>query len=283
MIRDLRRHTGGFTILETIIVLSVTIALMGSMLVLFQQRVPRTQFTKAVNELSVQLSDIVSQVGSGHYPSSNDFRCAVNGSGVASLSAGTNTQGTNEQCVYIGQAIRSGPDSCAPECDQITKYTVFGSRAGSGVSATSIEDSKAQISSDIFARKQYTTGYGLSIRKIKINDPLDARAFAGFGFIQSFGSAVGLGGDLTGSSQVVLVPLISGSGVGTPESVFVGSVNSVTGVWSDKNPQQGILICLQSGATRQFATLVLGAGGNPNNIEQRIINQSDWNSLGCSV
>lgn len=282
MIHDLRRHTSGFTILETIIVLTVTIALLGSTLALFQQRVPRTQFIKAVNELNTQITDVASQVAAGNYPTSNNFSCDVDVNGVPVLYSGTSEQGTNQNCIFIGQAIKfgkTGSASCelsSVECDDIKVFTVFGNRTGDD-----LVGAKPRISNS-YANQSYKNGFGLSVTKIKPNNAsLDV--YSGVAYTLSFGSGE-VAGNRIGPSQVAINPIGGATNLNNSDLVFVDGFNEVP-----PNPSpiiaavpQGILVCLKSGTTDQRAVIILGADGNPSSVEMVIVNNTEWGSTyGC--
>ncbi len=275
MIHDLRRHTSGFTILETIIVLTVTIALLGSTLALFQQRVPRTQFIKAVNELNTQITDVASQVAAGNYPTSNNFSCDVDVNGVPVLNPGTSEQGTNQNCIFVGQAIKFGKASAVTctnpgvECDDLKVFTIFGNRTGDD-----LVGAKPQISS-VYANQSYKNGFGLSVTKIKPNNA-SADVYSGVAYTLSFGSGE-VAGNRIGPSQVAINPILGS--VNDTESTFVSNFGPAS---LQTAPSQGILVCLKSGTTDQRAVIILGADGNPSSVEMVIVNNTEWGSTyGC--
>lgn len=266
MKRGLRQKSGGFTILETIIVLTVTIALLGSTLALFQSRVPKTQFTKAVNELSVQLTDVSNQVAVGNYPGASDTKCSVS-SGVPTLNTGGSGMGTNQDCIFLGQAVG------AKSKEQLKVYTIFGSRLkSSGEAATKLAEANP-TSSVTYATQDYTTGFGLEVTKITDQ----TRSYGGVAYIQSFGSGINVSGEAEGSQQVDLMP-VSGN-VGDGDGAFVSAISSIGTIAA--NPASGITICLKSGTTNQYAVLVLGANGNATDVQQRIVGSTEWGNYGC--
>lgn len=285
MIRGLRRHTGGFTILESIIVLTVMVALLGSALLLFQQRVPRTQFQKSLNELTTQISDVVNQVASGNYPTSNGITCST-ASGEPVLSSGSQEQGTNSNCIFIGQAVQFGLQNGASgtcsqaspndKCDTLRIYTVFGSRLDStgGSVAKNITQAQARVD-DALASTTYTTGYGLYVTKVKVNDGI-SDTYGGVAYTQSFGGTSLVDNQLSGAQQVDLIPL-RGTDIGMTEVDYANA--SMNALLTPKNPQGGVLVCLKSATTDQYAVLILGAGGNASSVEQKILSRTEWASL----
>ena len=265
MIRNLRRNVGGFTILETIIVLTVMSALLASALLLFQQRIPKTQFQKSLNELVSQMTDISNQVATGYYPNTNKAKCN-NGSIVP----GNADQGENASCIFIGQAIKFGSVGCTNpgnECDKLKVYTIFGRRLdSSGEIASSLSEAQAKISPD-FGTQEYTNGFGLSVEKVKVGSD----NYSGVAYVQSFGSSLG-GGSLNGASQVAIAPVGQSSNVSEPNNMFESDNFGFSS--ADLNPSSGILLCVKSGTTNQYALVILGANGNAMNVEKQIVGLS---------
>ncbi len=260
MIRNLRRNVGGFTILETIIVLTVMSALLASALILFQQRIPKTQFQKSLNELVSQMTDISNQVATGYYPRTTDYNCSMGSIDIYN----TSKQGENASCLFLGQAVKFG---CDAECDKLKVYTIFGKRLNRvGGIASSLSEAEAKISPD-FGTQEYTNGYGLSVEKVKVG----STDYGGVAYVQSFGSSLASGDQLNGASQVGIAP-ISGS-VNSPSIGPNLSSLSVT--------NEGILLCVKSGTTNQYAFVILGANGNAMSVEKQIVDKSIWD-LKCS-
>lgn len=277
MNRGPRPQQSGFTILETIIVLTVMSALLVSALALFQQKIPKTQFTKSLNELASYFNDKYSNVATGYYPNTG-FSCSVNlPTGVPSLIGGGGGGGENQDCVYIGQAVKFGQPSCSAECDELKSFTVFGSRLTSGGEiVTNLADSKATTHATLGA-ESYNNGYGLSVTKVKYAGS-PPTGIGGVAYTLSFGGAPTLAGAPAGAPQVELRP-INNTAIGNGDGVFVSNVdpnNMLT-----KNPPGGILVCLKSGTTKQYATITLGAGGNASSVDKQIMDEAAWNPV-CS-
>ncbi len=278
MIRDLRRHVGGFTILETIIVLTVTVALLGSALLVFQGRVPRVQFESAVNEMSTQIQDVANQVASGNYPYTGNFKCSA-ASGTPELGLGNDDQGTNEDCVFIGQAIQFGVSCTAgnDDCDDLHLYTVVGLRATPSGIVMNLDAAKPQISHE-FASTSQTLSYGMSVSKVLFTDGAGTHEIGGVGFFQTFGRTVSGPDQLNGASQVEVVPL-KASGFGQAEAQFASILNSMPvssneGFYTTPNPASGITICLRSGGSNQWGTITLARNGAVFDID-RVIHDTE--------
>ncbi len=285
MYRGLHRKSGGFTILETIIVLTVTIALLGSMLALFQGRIPRTQFAKAVNELSVRLTDVATQVADGNYPEISNINCATPpGGGLPTITteATATGQGTSQDCIFLGQAVKFGSKNCNignNECDDLKIFTVAGSRKYTDLNGEHVVNSLSNASpnsSDTVAVQTYKLGYGLQIKKAYYID--DSNKVEGVAYLQQFGSSINLAGDPEGILPINLYPINGDVGV-SPDGDFAGASIQTLGGTGVKPAT--IKVCLQSGTSDQYAILDLGLGGNAGDVQQRIVSKADWDADGC--
>lgn len=264
MIRGSRPHQGGYTIIEVIIVLTVTSLLLASAILLFRSRIPRTQFSNAVVEFDTKLRDTMGQVVSGYYPSSN----------VPDL-------GTNEDSIFLGRVIQFGPnvDGCSPgsdKCDEINSYTVSGRRVvgipPNDTVVTTLADANPKVVSG--SDDTMTLGYGLHVTKVLIGGT--STNLAGLGFIQTFGS-VGVGGLPSGTPQVQLLPIVGDLGeqpASFTDATFGGRLQA-----NPPNPSQGIVICLKSGTTDQVASITLG--GNQDVLGTKIDIAENGAAAGC--
>ena len=113
----------GYTIVEALIFLAVSGALLISAMSLINGKQERTRFSQAVDEVGQNLQDIFNDVSTGFYPSANNLKCVANPLAPATpttLSLTTDTtvsQGTNSGCVFSGKLIEFTPDS--------TDYAVY--------------------------------------------------------------------------------------------------------------------------------------------------------------
>lgn len=112
-----RQHTGftklakrqaGFTIVEVMIVLAVTGIMFVAAATTINGRQNETEFTTAINALQQRLQQIANETASGFYPNSGNFICTGSSTGAATFTAGSNQQGTNGGCIFMGKAIQFG-------------------------------------------------------------------------------------------------------------------------------------------------------------------------------
>lgn len=98
----------GYTIVETLIFLAVSAVLFVSASVLITGRQRKTQFATTVRDFSSKLQSVHGNVASGYYNSTGTVKCTVSGGRISELTSdGATQQGTNSNCVYLGQAIIS--------------------------------------------------------------------------------------------------------------------------------------------------------------------------------
>ena len=105
-----RVSAGGFTIVETMIVLAVTGVLFLSLVGVVQGRQAKMQYKNSMNDITSTVQSTAGQVASGYYPvSESSFRCVANGGKpqITTLPS-TGGIGTNDDCVMLGQAIMFG-------------------------------------------------------------------------------------------------------------------------------------------------------------------------------
>jgi type II secretory pathway pseudopilin PulG len=284
MIRGKRPQQSGFTIVEVVVFMSVSIALVASAIGLFSTRIPRTQFTQAVNELDIKLKGVGNDVLNGYYANSGNISC--NAGGDIQNTAPTE-QGTNAGCIFLGRAVQFGVfgDQCQfggniEECDEFRIYTVYGRRStGTGSSVTNLADAQPKITN--IGAERYTTGFGLHVTQV-------LAAGNGVAYLSTFGSgASGLLADESapsGAAQVELRALsLGGGGLGVAEESFATNTDLVgAGLSAVTNPQSGVTLCLRSGASNQFAILTLGEAGRPLSNRTEILSELEWNNRGCT-
>ncbi len=283
MIRGIRPHKSGFTIIEVIIFLSVSMALVLGSVILFNTRIPRTQFSQGVNDLVSKISDTGDNVANGSFSDSSKVSCS---GGVASQDPTTaQEQGTNAGCLFLGRAMQfaPGPPCHTPpddSCNQIDTYTVYGSRLAllGGVAKTLAESSPdlGQIKPET-----YTTNFGLYITDAFIGDK--TVPVGGIAFLSSFGASKnGATGDPLGASHLDLAALTS-TRTGAISTAFITSAKSDLRGAGLINPDKGVTICVKSGSTKQFAIITVGAGRQPSSVKSEIFEASEWSGSKCNA
>lgn len=121
---SLSEGKAGFTIVETLIVLAVTSALLVSAMIAMGGRQAKTEFSVGSRQLRQSFQSEINKIGSGYYASQGNFTCsAISGTPIINPGVGIE-QGTNGSCVLLGTALVIG----GGEADQYTTYSIAGAR-----------------------------------------------------------------------------------------------------------------------------------------------------------
>ena len=208
----------GYTIIEVLIVLAVSGFLFVIASTFISGKQERTSFQQASYDFSTQIQAIIDQVTNGEY-TDIPFTCSKFGSNLKFNGALTTTQGTNQECVFLGKIIHLS------EGGNRNKYEVFsiaGARENSGVPITDLANSLVTAIDDPSAARQInltkklTTPQNIDVVDVKNISALGSTSndYA-FGFLQSLGSLTTTNGvsELNSGSQTI-------------NSYYIGGVNS---------------------------------------------------------
>ncbi len=260
---DTAQNTQGFSIVEVLIVLAVTGALFISAATLISGRQNKTQFSTSINELKSQIQQVISDVQTGFYPSSNSLVCVVNGAGNVSFSAGSTTQGSNKDCMFMGKVVQFGVSGTDPQ--QFIVYSIAGKRQN----ATG-EDVKtyAEASPTVMTTSNSnpidtptavdTLQYGLKMVPGSLTYTKDGTTTQ-VGAVGFMSTLADFDADRSGSQQVQLLPVI-GSALDTTPAQAVTAINANLKN-SPVTPNGGVSMCFQSGTTNQSGLIKIGGNG----------------------
>jgi len=271
------RHSRGFTIVETMIVLAVSMALFISAVALINGKQNVTAFNQSVGDVKTALQQIINQVGSGYYPSTGTVQCTAPGGNLTLGGGGSDTQGRSADCLFMGQVIQFGVPSANSASQDYNIYTLVGLRSGVTGSQISLSASQARviarsstdpISVPVDAYSAKTLEYGLTVSQTYMTlHPTDS--VGAIGFITNL-SSLGTG-DGSQRTDVVAIPNVL-LGKATPEGAREINANVKFGV---VNLAGGINICFNSGGTNQSALISIGGSGRQGTIESKIFNQKN--------
>lgn len=125
----------GYTIVEVLIFLAVSGALLVSAGVVINGRQERTRFAQAVDDVGLTLQDYFNDVSTGYYPNNNNLFCSSELGGLTLQTMGSLGTGTNAQCVFSGKLFNFPTGTAG-----YTAYTVV-----SNASATSFATSRSEL------------------------------------------------------------------------------------------------------------------------------------------
>jgi len=186
--------TTGFTIVEVLIFLGVSGALLLSALTLIGGQQNKTEFNQAYNDIQKQIEGIINNVGNGYYPSSKKIECTASGNTI-SISDGTAEQGTQKGCVFLGQTLRSEPT----DKQTLIISTIAGLREDTAEKeVTLMAKASPMVATQLDERIRLKNG--LKLATIKENDNV---LIDGVGFFSSLGAEDAAHGGLESKAQEV--------------------------------------------------------------------------------
>jgi type II secretory pathway pseudopilin PulG len=263
-------RSGGFTIIEVLIVMGITAALFLSAALLIGGRQNQAAFDQAIRQVQSQVQQVMNEVGAGYAPNTGAYQCTATGSGPT-LASGAATQGTNSGCIFLGRVMQFRVSSTNPE--QFVSYSIAGLKQGGagGNESSSLSEAKPVLVAPGITHQ--TAGYpntgvaeslqnGLSTVRMWYNNGGADVEIGAVAFVSSMAQYSG-SNIVSGAGQVNVVPL-NGTALNTSRAAVVETANSDGSnalVTSPLNPSNGVHICFTSGNTRQYGIVNIGGNG----------------------
>ena len=141
----MKSASGGFTIVEVLIVLAISSAMLVSAYGIFGSRRQAVDFTQAVYDLQSQIHSLANSVSSQAVPGVQQYVCSPAMVGTVMRPVLSSGSSTNQDCIYLGQAIQVVANS-----PNLTAYPVFGLRTvyngatDTGVAPTTASDANPE-------------------------------------------------------------------------------------------------------------------------------------------
>ncbi len=260
-----RRYVSGFTIVEVMIVLAVTGALLAAVMLTIAGQQRRTEFTQSINEIDSKIRDIITNVSAGYYFNTNNFTCAVPiANGGPKFTLGANNQGQNPDCIFLGRAIQFAVNN---DQTAFNIYNIAGERQYNGQDVTRIVDAKpAAIAypntvAGADATESGNLLYGLKAVRMYFTKAGVAQNINTVAFISTLPAYTGTNLN-SGSQSAQLMPIASlpPPNIGTSDANNVAStaVTNIQGANFLDPPDGGVTICFQSGGTNQYGLINIG-------------------------
>ena len=263
---------GGFTIVETLIVLAVTAMMLTSAMILIVGQQNRVQFTQSMQDIQSVIQQTMNEVGAGYYPSANNIECSPGGGGV-NLSTGSTEQGANTGCIFLGKAIQFASDGTAGTEYRI--YSIAGRQDDGGI--TDSQRTLADATPTAIARGQTTNQaasvpdatdtkrllYGLKVVGMWYTQGGSKKDVGAVAFLNGLGSFKD-SQLVSGTQQLSLVPVDNSDGGGSvvsqvPERV-VDAINTKMET-SPQNPDGGVSVCFSDGSPDRSGLITIGSNG----------------------
>lgn len=278
----------GYTILEVMIFLAVSgfMFLIAASFVTGKQST--AEFKQGTSEMNSQLRQVIGDVSNGFFPSTNDFTCLANPSGIV-FNSSSNTQGQNEGCVFMGKILQFAPSDGGGSA-YYNVMTVAGLRNVGGVPTGLPPQSFAEAAPQIVSKNSVVNltrnraiQWNLTVTRVyKTNTSGTYTDTGSIGVFNGFGTVAN--NNLQSGSQSSIALAIPGTSLGQPSSAVATLVkNPATRSQMDtdsaKNPD--VSVCLKGNGARQYALIRIG-GGNGERLTTSVhINSSPEG--GCPV
>jgi len=263
------RRQRGFTIVETLIVLAITGLMFLLAVLAISGKQNQAEFNQAINDIRSEIQHEIDQVAAGDYTNTGNFTC--NGtSGSLNIQQGTNQQGSNDGCVYLGKVLQFGVRNTDPQ--QYIAYTIAGLKDNNGSLASA---DPTAIAPGIATNAQ--AGFpDASVANILHNGLTVASMTSGgkrigaVAFINSLGQ-YNNGTLLSGSQQIDLIP-VNGTELddAAPPNNTVDRIHANLAN-SPQNPSDGVHICFASGTTNQSGLIIIGNGNSKLSLTLQIM------------
>lgn len=261
-----RASTQGFTVVETLIVLAVTSGLFIITAIAINGRQQKTEFQVGIRNLQQQFQQVITEASNGYYPSNGHFQCTTVGPGPnLHITGGTNEQGGNGECTFIGKTIVVG----GPQ--HVDNYSVF-SLAGRRVLSDGITEvrnpSEAMVTAIARSAVNPSNSFTDSENKVRIPNGLtfvQARRVGGawtpsvfaVSFMSSFASFESYGGEEGGAQRLEL----RGFNYWPSAPLDADSINNeVSGATSFPLISEGVEMCFRSNGTNQSGLIMISSG-----------------------
>ncbi len=252
----------GYTIVEVMIFLAVTGALLASALLIFRGQSGRTEFATGAREMESRMQDIINDVSTGYYAHGANFTCTAGATGPT-FSASTDEEGTNQDCIFIGRAPHF--DLTGGANVRYNIYTIAGLRqAGLGVSKHEVEDFSEAKPRAIVSPVDLTQSEQLppsmkfgTMFYVKDGLPQQIDAVAFFSSFSKYQNS----SLQPGTMSVHVVPLAGGGAGGSSDQATIVSQIADLGLSAapaNMDPNGGVVVCFNSSGSNQYAKLTIG-------------------------
>lgn len=251
-----RRRSGGYTIIEVTIVLTVSALLFASAITAYSEQNRRTAFTESVNTFAQNIQDVLNDVETGFVASGDGISCTITGGQPDLEPDPAVQQGTNAGCTFLGKAIQFAPDRRRMEMDV---YTIVGRTFNEDVPpepVTSINEARPTAIPAVEDSRSLTSG-------VEIVDLLPGGA--GIAMVSNSNTSSGISTGLNSRASLALV----GGSLGNPGGVFRASVGAIN-TDSINNANNGVRICLQEQGGGREAVIELTGGQSQIVVNVRI-------------
>jgi type II secretory pathway pseudopilin PulG len=233
------RQPLGYTIVEVLIVLAVSSFMFVIAANFINGKQARTAFTQGSNDVASNLQSVLDQVTDGHF-SDVPITCTNTGSTLTIINNPSPSQGTNQDCVFLGKLLHFYAAGGSDRND----YEVY--------SLAAARDSKNPVGSNTLIQNvsQLTTqgavSQNLFVQTMDVVDTAGSHHHNAFniGFAQGLGTADALAPDTykSGAQNVNLIYFSGAWGVNGVGSTYIQPAKSATICVTDSNRSADVFI-----------------------------------------
>lgn len=244
----------GYTIVEVMIFLVVSSALLISAFNLIAGQQRKTEFAQSIRDVDQVIQEVVNNVQTGYYPNTGGFSCSASGSGPSFTGAST-SRGENKDCIFLGRVMQFGVHGSP---DDVNVFSIVGLRetvipptrpvnSWQEAKARPLAPGLSESTPDVTEVKQLK--YGLEAVKIEADGvPVGAVGFLSSPNAQQTPS----GGLLSGSLEAKLTAFGS---LDTDKPTMVDAIkNKFAAADTTVNTAT---ICFKSGGTDQYGIVTI--------------------------
>jgi hypothetical protein len=239
----------GYTIVESMIFLAVTGAILVSAMLLIGGQQRRSEFNTGIRDIQSQINDIINDVSTGYYNNPTaGLTCPYTSKVSLEL-------GGNPDCVFVGKVIQFGSQENGE--DSMEVYTLIGRRQkADNTDLRKLSDAEPQVLD--LADATVRLPYGIQVKSVKYTDSNTNYPAGSIGFTSKFAGNIGSGG-IVGTQNTDLIAVRNTALAQTKANAKTDIKNLIgDDTFNGYNPDRGITICFMSGGTNQHAEVFIG-------------------------
>lgn len=260
--RPVFRSSGeGYTIVESMIFLAITGAILVSAMLLIGGQQRKSEFNTGIRDIQSQISDILNDVSTGFYNSPTGIVCDTTAPGSPATSTGGSVElGGNADCIFVGKVIQFASSDNGEESAEV--YSLIGRRQKEDkTDVRTLADAAPKVLDE--ADTVLRLPYGIKVRNLKYTDGGTTYDVVGsIGLTSRFAGNAGSGG-IEGTQVIDLIAINGTELLTQSKSSAKTSIqqNIADTTYGGYNPDAGIIICFESGGTNQVGEITIGGAG----------------------
>lgn len=263
-------RSGGYTIVETLIFLAVSALMFATAAALIGGQQNRAMFVASVRDFETKITDIANDVSTGYAAGASDVQCARGAQGPIFPGDPAYSIDVQGDCMLVGTVLQFGNEGNRGVMGQVA---IAGHRLNSTAEdASSLAEAMPRPIPSSYQPLRILNGS--EIRCVFIsssNCAANTTSNAGIGFFTSYSGSKLSGGSIRADTLLMTTLTFND----TQQSRLSNMSNSVVNYGSavasgNYNPANGIIVCLRSGTTDQYALVRVGGGGSQLTVSSEI-------------